>query len=174
MPNSETKKEKEETIGDWFGECAERELNPPTKEFMERLKQFKVEVIGYQHCPTEFHVMGDALLSFYKISQTNQKGWLSMSTPAKTILIADIEELEDKEEILNRIASFCETLFYTFIRTGMPIYKVAANTILYVLSGDEGFLTNKGFSYYHVPKTNMPPRDIPDQPQTEGHEGMFG
>lgn len=174
MPNNQNKEEENQEINmdQFIDDLILPHIDPPTEEFKERVHKFRNEVVDYVFgSPSEFHIMGDTYLTFFKLSEEAQERWLTGTVPQKSAMLIDIDEYEEASEIIRRSLYISDILLHTFNVFRNPIYKVAVNSLLYVLTGETGFLSQKGFSYYVPPPMNSKPR-IPN-PEASHHDEMY-
>ncbi len=171
-----TKKEKqkeEQEMNEWMDKYVYPQFTPhPSIELKERIEDMRSEVLEYQNNPTDFTIMGDAFLAFFDVEGMDYGDWIGAKPSKKIEFITNIHKLADSNEIIKRVFSFSDILIYSGMSMGNPIYKIASLSMLYCISGDDGFLSEKGFAYYNIPKIRTP---LPHKPDTASSpEGMFG
>lgn len=146
-------------------------LDDDFEGFKNRLEHFKKVLMDYALAPKDFTIMGDAYLAFFQIPEEDQEIWLNGSMEEKINFISVLNKIEEQDELITRIIAFNNVLRYSGGYYRAPIYGMAADRMMYTLTGEGGFLTNLGYSPYVTPP--KPQNNGEGVPVMENTEHMF-
>jgi len=147
-------------VSEFIKQIKEEELENPNSHFQERLEIFRRHMYEFRFDPIKFTIMGDAYISFFKISPENEEGYLAGGCEEKADILDELRELEEADAIVERALHICNILLYTSMTTKDKFYLYVANRVFYLLSGEPGFLTDIGMSPYNVPPQKKEPREV--------------
>ncbi len=154
------------TMDDFIQQIKEEQLMDPKSGLKDRLNKFRHHMYDFRFDMLKFTVMGDTYISFFKISEEEESTYLEGGFEIKADILDELDELEEPDEILNRALHMCNLLIYTNVTTKDKFYGYVANRLMYVLSGEQGFLTDIGLSLYNIPPISKKNREIvvPNKP----------
>jgi len=166
--NKETKTVK---VQEFINNIIENEIGNPESEYKKRLNVFRAHCFDFTGDYLKFTIMGDALMCFYKTTPELEKEWLEGDYTTKVKVLSKLINDLEPEKFMGRVMYFNNVLLYTHAVKRDPFYLYVANRLFYLVSGDEGFLTDIGICLYNLPPEPEPPEEI-EVPQ-KPHEGMY-